>query len=67
MDTFMGEAIILEATLISVLLALWLTWLLMQGLFRLMPATSHAPANQPARPIWLVANGGRAADRRNAA
>lgn len=67
MDTFMGEAVILEATLGSVLLALWLTWLLMLGLFRLMPATAQANANGPARPIRLVANGQRANERRNAA
>lgn len=67
METFMSEAIILEATLISVLLALWLTWLLMQGLFRLMPAAAHAPTTRPARPIRLAANATRATDRRNAA
>jgi hypothetical protein len=67
MDTFMGEAIILEAALISVLLALWLTWLLMQGLFRLMPATAQANANRPVRPIRLVANEQRTNERRNAA
>jgi len=67
MDTFMSEAIILEAALISVLLALWLTSLLMHGLFRLMPATAHAPTTRPVRPIRLVASGSRATDRRNAA
>ncbi len=63
----MSEAIILEATLISVLLALWLTWLLMQGLFRLMPAANHAPANRPVTPFRLVSNQQRAGARRKAA
>lgn len=67
MDTFMSEAIILEAALISVLFALWLTWLLMQGLFRIMPATNHAPADPPVRPIRLISNQQRRDTRRNAA
>ena len=67
MDTFMSEAIILEAALISVLLALWLTWLLMQGLFRLMPAANQAPADRPVRPIRLVSNQRQTGTRRNAA
>ena len=67
MDTFMSEAIIVEATLISVLVALWLTWLLMQGLFRLMPATAPSSVNPPARPIRLVAGGPHTDERRKAA
>jgi hypothetical protein len=67
MDTFMSEAIVLEAVLISVLLALWVTWLLMRGLFLLMPATNHAAAPRPIRPIRLVANRPQANRRRDAA
>ena len=67
MDTFMSEAIILEATLVSVLLALWLTWLLMQGLFRLMPATAPANVNRPMSPIRLAAGGEPLSERRKAA
>jgi hypothetical protein len=47
MDNFLGEAIVLEAMLGSVLLALWMTWFLMRGLFKLMPATSGSTANRP--------------------
>jgi hypothetical protein len=67
MDTFMSEAIVLEAVLISVLLALWVTWLLLLGLFRLMPATTTAAAIRPARPIRLIANRQQASPRRDAA
>lgn len=54
MDTFMGDAIVLEAVLASVLLALWLTWLLMSGLLRLLPVTSTATPNRRVRPIRFV-------------
>lgn len=67
MDTFMGDAIVLEAVLASVLLALWLTWLLMRGLFMLMPATIAAKPNRPVRPIQLVTERQREHARRNAA
>lgn len=67
MDNFMSEAIVLEAVLVSVLLALWITWLLMRGLFLLMPATNHAATPRRIRPIRLVANGQHARQRRDAA
>jgi hypothetical protein len=41
METFMSEAIILEALLASCLLALWITWLALRGLFLLMPAKTQ--------------------------
>jgi hypothetical protein len=51
MDNFLGEAIVLEATLGSVLLALWMTWLLMRGLFKLMPATTGSTVHRPVAPV----------------
>jgi hypothetical protein len=51
MDNFLGEAIVLEATLGSVLLALWMTWLLMRGLFKLMPATTGSTATRRVAPV----------------
>jgi hypothetical protein len=39
METFMDGATFIEATLLSFLLALWITWLGLRGLFRLMPGT----------------------------
>ena len=37
METFMSGAMVIEAALLSFLLALWMTWLGLCGLFRLMP------------------------------
>jgi len=62
MDTFMSEAIIVEALLGSVLLALWMTWLVLRGLFWLMPARKLA--SQPVRVLAVRQFANR---RRNAA
>jgi hypothetical protein len=51
METFMNAAIVIEAALLSFLLALCMTWLGLYGLFRLMPATAKI-----VQPIRLVAN-----------
>jgi len=51
METFMNGAIVIEAALLSFLLALCMTWLGLHGLFRLMPATAKI-----VQPIRLVAN-----------
>ena len=50
METFMSGAMVIEGALLSFLLALWMTWLGLRGLFRLMPVTScqDRPAD-PAR------------------
>ena len=47
MGTFMSGAMLIEGALLSFLVALWMTWLGLRGLFRLMPATSQFV--QPAR------------------
>jgi len=47
MESFMGGAMLVEAAVLSFLLALWMTWLGLRGLFVLMPATSRAV--QPVR------------------
>ncbi len=46
METFMSGAMMIEAGLLSILLALWMTWLALRGLFLMMPARSRA--SQPA-------------------
>jgi hypothetical protein len=38
MELFMGGAMMVETVLLSFLLALWISWIGMRGLFRLMPA-----------------------------
>lgn len=62
MEKWMGGAMLIEATLLSFGLALWLSWMVLRGLFRLMPATRMQPA--PQRAEWKRAetwNGRRAA------
>ena len=52
MQDFLGGLVIVSAELFSILLALWLTWGLLQLLFRLMPASpvrTAVPALQPVR------------------
>ena len=46
METFMGTVMVIEAALLSSLLAIWMTWLALRGLFELMPAK-----NRHAQPI----------------
>ena len=52
METFMGGAMVVEAGLLSILLALWMTWMGLRGLFRLMPANPRIiqPVRFVARP-----------------
>jgi hypothetical protein len=50
MDAFLNGATLIEATLLSILLGLWITWIGLSGLFRLMPA-----AKLEAAPIRLAA------------
>ena len=51
MESYMGVAMLIEVTFLSFLLALWLTWLGLRGLFRLLPATTR-----PAPQVQYVAN-----------
>jgi hypothetical protein len=51
METFMSEAMMIEVALLSFLLALWMTWLALCGLFRLMPVSSRI-----VQPIRFVSN-----------
>lgn len=51
METFMNGAMVIEAALLSFLLALCMTWLGLHGLFRLLPGTAKI-----VQPVRLVAN-----------
>jgi hypothetical protein len=62
METFMNGVMVIEATLLSFLLALWITWMGLRGLFRLIPATIRV-----VQPIRFVANPRQANRRRDAA
>jgi hypothetical protein len=37
MDTWMSEAMVIQATLLSFLMALWIAWMSLRGLFRMLP------------------------------
>lgn len=67
MDTFMSEAIILEATLISVLLALWITSAALRGLFWLMSVMTRPIMSPAVQPIRVAAGQLQGNRRRNAA
>jgi len=62
METFMNGAMVVEAALISFLLALWVAWMLLSGLFRLMPKAARS-----SQPMRLVSNRQQANGRRDAA
>ncbi len=49
MQAMMGGVMLIEATVISFLLALWLSWMVLRGLFRMMPHSSR-PQAAPVRP-----------------
>jgi hypothetical protein len=40
MEPILNGTIVIQGVLLSFLLALWITWLALRGLFRLMPLTS---------------------------
>ncbi len=49
MQALMGGVMLIEATLLSFLLALWLSWMVLRGLFRMMPLFPR-PQAVPVRP-----------------
>jgi hypothetical protein len=62
METFMSGAMMIEAGLFSILVALWMTWLALRGLFLMMPAKSRA-----AQPVRFDAGGLDGNRKRNTA
>jgi hypothetical protein len=62
MESFMNGAVLIQAALLSFLLGLWVTWIGLRGLFRLMPE-----ARLEAAPIRLVARRDAGASRSHAA
>jgi hypothetical protein len=51
MESFINDAMVIEGALFSFLLALFMTWLGLSGLFRLLPGTMHL---NPARAKTVV-------------
>ena len=62
MESFMDVALLIEAIMLSFLLALWITWLGLRGLFRLMPGVKFDAA-----PIRIAAHRTAGAPSRNVA
>jgi hypothetical protein len=56
MENFISGAMVIEGALLSFLLALWMTWLGLRGLFRLMPVTIRPAVSRIVQPIRLIAN-----------
>jgi hypothetical protein len=58
MEPWMSAAMVVEATMLSFLIALWISWMSLRGLFRLLPVTKPN-----AIPIRAVAQRARSMDR----
>jgi hypothetical protein len=41
MENFISDAVVIQGAVFSVLLALFMTWLGLSGLFRVLPGTMH--------------------------
>jgi hypothetical protein len=67
METFMNGAMVIEGGLLSFLLALWMTWIGLRGLFRLMPVTSAPASGRVVQQIQFVASREEGNRRRNVA
>jgi hypothetical protein len=51
MESLMSGAMLIEATMLSFLVALWITWMSLRGLFRMLPATrlNAVPVRPPSQ------------------
>jgi len=67
METFMSGAMVIEGALLSFLLALWMTWMGLRGLFRLMPVTGSPNAGRTVQLIRFAVNRQQENRRRDAA
>jgi hypothetical protein len=67
METFINGAMVIETALLSFLLALWMAWIGLRGLFRLMPVTSRLATGRTVLPIRFVANRQQGNRQRDAA
>lgn len=67
MEALLNGSILIEAVLLSFLLALWMMWLSLRGLFGLMPATSRVTTRGIALEPRIVARQQEAIRRSTAA
>ena len=67
MENFISDAMVIEGALFSFLLALFMTWLGLSGLFRVLPTTMHMSPAMTKSAARLAAESAREARRREAA
>ena len=67
MELLVNGAMLVEGVLLSFLLALWLTWLAMRGVFCLMPVTVRPATVREVRQVPPMISGGDVRARREAA
>lgn len=67
MEILMNGAMLVEVVLVSFLLALWLTWLAMRGVFCLMPVTVGPATEREVPPVPPMLSGRDVCARREAA
>ena len=67
MEKILNGTVVIEAVLLSFLVALWLTWSALRGLFRLMPVTARPGAKPEIVPVRGVRIQLRGTERREAA
>jgi len=67
MELLMNGAMLVEAVLLSFLLAMWLTWLAMRGVLCLMPVTVRPVAVREVRQVPPMVSGRNVHPRREAA
>ena len=56
MESFINGALVIEGGLLSFLLALGMTWVVLGGLFRLLPVTSAQAVGRVIQPIQIIAS-----------
>jgi hypothetical protein len=55
MENFIGDAMVIEGVLFSFLLALFMTWLILTGLFSVLPGTTKmSPASSKPAVRWTA-------------
>jgi hypothetical protein len=67
MEAFLNQAVVVEGALFSFLLALWMTWMGLRGLFRIMPVMAQPITVRIVQPVRFFADRPEANRRSNAA
>ena len=59
MEGLMGGVVLIEATVFSFLVALWLSWMVLRGLFRMMPLSPRTQAVPVRIAPWMASRSDR--------